>query len=157
MTLIIPVCSKLAVLSSGNPKIHIQYFLFAGSHDPHANVVKIRQSFKCRLSFLQKSGTVIYHTGNRYRQAPRTHIINNSPHSNEWRNSDAYIPRVLFLPSWEGIKIGGFVVPGILRFTFSIFYFQKATRPLCKSRKNTANHQVRTVLFFHRQRNGNSI
>lgn len=60
VTLIIPVCSKLAVLSSGNPKIHIQYFLFAGSHDPHANVVKIRHSFKCRLSFSYKKAVLSF-------------------------------------------------------------------------------------------------
>ena len=54
MTLIIPVCSKLAVLSSGNPKIHIQYFLFAGSHDPHANVVKNTALIQMQTVFLIK-------------------------------------------------------------------------------------------------------
>ena len=42
VTLIIPVCSK----------IHIQYFLFAGSHDPHANVVKNTALIQMQTVFL---------------------------------------------------------------------------------------------------------
>lgn len=60
MTLIIPVCSKLAVLSSGNPKIHIQYFLFAGSHDPHANVVKNTALIQMQTVFLIKKAVLSF-------------------------------------------------------------------------------------------------
>lgn len=55
VTLIIPVCSKLAVLSSGNPKIHIQYFyLRRVSRLNCANIQKFIQQFKCRLFFVRK-------------------------------------------------------------------------------------------------------
>lgn len=69
----------------------------------------------------KKCGAAVYHTDNRHRQAPCTHMDKQAV-----RTIEVCEPRCLFIPCTISIKLKQnwrFCCLGILRFTFSIFSF----------------------------------